>query len=176
MATTPARAPKNPATTPATPKGNPVNSTDAKPAATTDAFDFSAITPTAAAELPKQRKENTKANPMLAIVKHSADNGYKPFQYGPLPTDMVKKAVNFMHRAARELEIGCSVRQVDNGDGTTTIVYQAKQEKKTRKYTNADVRAWVKTQQDAGTEFAGYDANKRIPADVFKAYRDAHNL
>ena len=147
----------------------------AKPAENAPEFDFATIVPTAATALPKQQKPG-KDNPLAATVKASIDDGYKPFSYGPIPDAIAGKAKNLMHRAARELGVGLAVRVTSHGNGTTTLVYQAKQEKKERKYTNDQVRGWVAAEMAKGVAFPGYDAGKRLTADVLKRFRDANGM
>lgn len=164
----------------------PVKKNDSKPAdkaadkaadKPADTFDFGAIKPVVAAALPKQDRKTEKPNPMVPIVKVSVDNEFKPMQYGPIPNTMVTTAKNLMHRAAsHSLKVGLSIRVVDNGDETSTLIYQAKAEKKERKYTNEQVREWVRAEMANGKKFDGYADDKRMPANVFKAYREAHNL
>jgi len=156
---------------------------DAKPVAKpadAKAFDFTALTVKPAAELPKLARKSgvrtPKVNPMAAIVQKSVDAGYKPMDLDPIPDNMVSKVKNFMYRAARDGNYGIDIRPRANGDGTTTITFTTKAERKGRKYTAQDVRDWCDAQAADGKPVNGYIAGKRIPAAVAKLYRTAHNI
>lgn len=140
------------------------------------AFDFSVIEVKEAAELPKQERKTTPPNIMAAKVAKSVEAGYRPMEFGPIPAASVDEAKSLMHRAARDAGHGLNVREVPQEDGSVLLVFLAKQEKKTRKYTNDEVRAWVAKQQAEGVDFPGYDPKKRVPGSVTKLYRAAHNI
>lgn len=147
--------------------------------ATTDtapAFDFGAIKVREAVELPKQNRKATEPNPLEGAVKASVDAGYKPMEFGPIPKEMVSKAKNLMHRAAREAGHGLTIREITSDDGVT-LVYCAKEGKKERKYTMDQVRTWVEENySDTEREQAGYAPGKRVPVGVIAAYRKAHGI
>lgn len=140
-------------------------------------FDFSAITIQAAPEMPKQNRKAVEPNPLEGAVKASVDAGYKPMQFGPIPTEMVNKAKNLMHRAAREAGHGLTIRETAGEEGIVTLVYCAKKDKKERKYTIDQVRAWVEenySEQERAA--AGYASDKRVPPGVISAYRQANGI
>lgn len=138
----------------------------------------------APAPLPKSKRVSKKVDPMLAIVagkvKVSVDAGYVSKDIGPMPSEQAKKVKALMYRAAREAGHGIKVRDVPSEDDPNliTLRFEAKREKKVRRYTADQVREWADTtytDHDA-KEMFGYVKGKRVPAALAAAYRDAHDL
>lgn len=149
--------------------------TDKAAESVTAEFDFGAVSVKAATELPKQSRVD-KPNPLAEKVAISVTEGYTPQEFGPIPADMVKTAKNLMHRAAREAGHGLAIR-TRSVNGEITLIFQAKEGQKERKYSVADVRKWVESEYSIGDqENAGYFPGKRVPVGVLRAYRTAHQI
>lgn len=143
---------------------------------TSNGFDFGAVQVKEAKELPKATRQR-EPNPLDPTVKLSVDAGYKPMEFGPIPADMVSKAKNLMHRAAREADHGITIREMPQEDGTVILVFCAKEGKRERKYVMADVRKWVEENySESEQESAGYAPGKKVPTGVIAAYRKAMGI
>jgi hypothetical protein len=83
--------------------------------------------------------------------------------------DEAKQVVNAVRRAAAFRDLGAKVKTETYGDGVL-VSFAAKPRKAGRKYTSSQVRIWASEQ--------GIDVPEKgmVPADVSKAYREAHNL
>lgn len=143
-------------------------------------FDFASVKVTKATVIPKTTRKS-EPNPMESIVAASVEADWAAMEYGPIPKALAGKVRTLMHRAAREAdkpEGGHGLKflpETDNGDGTITLIFQAKKEKKVRAYTSEDVRKWIDaTWDEAKKKEMKYNPNKRIPAEISKLYREAH--
>lgn len=134
-------------------------------------FDFDNITAVPATEPVKTFKHN----PLKHLVQEAVDAGYEPRTIGvPVPDDVKKDVIGMLRRAALPadkggLDVGMTITEKNNGDETWEISFAVKPEKRERKYSVEDVRAWA-TEQGTPRELI----YPRVDATVSRGYRIAH--
>jgi hypothetical protein len=121
------------------------------------------------------RESTAQPSPLQSQFDASAEgltNGGKegpPKQVVVSTEDEAKQVVNAVRRAASFRSLGARVKTETYGDGVL-VSFAAKPRKAGRKYTSSQVRIWASEQ--------GIDVPDKgmVPADVSKAYREAHGL
>ena len=132
-----------------------------------DGFDMSALTATPLAAPP------VKPNPLAAQVAASVGDGWDANGRGlwmelpPIPAGKVTPVVAMLHNAASQANHGLATRTTKNSDGTVTIAFQSKRDRKEAKYTAQDVKDWARE------NYPGYDGGK-ASAEIRKAFRLAN--
>jgi hypothetical protein len=133
-------------------------------------FDFNAVEVADSAAMPARAAREEKPNPLLSAVAASLES--KSAKVLPrVPQAALKDAQNYLRHAAVKLDCGIEIRPTDNGDGTVAVHFRAKDEKRARAYTVAEVRAWA--------EVNGFGEDvlyPKIQTFVSDAYRAAHGL
>lgn len=111
-----------------------------------------------------KRTVSEKPNPLLNAFKSSLDNGGKTLEFAVPNDDVANVAMNHLRRAAKTLNSGLSVRHnTERG----VVIFAAKQEKRSRKYTSEDIRKWAKSEgADDSMLYPRIDKQVR---DAFKA-------
>lgn len=147
----------------------PAGTTEAAEA-TTPAFDFGSLTAVPIAAPPK------KANPVahLAVASKGDDWDAKGLgtwmEIPALPAGQVTPLVNLLHNAAKDAGHGMNTRTTKNDDGTVTVAFQSKRDKREAKYSAEDVKTW------AVENYPGYAKGGKLSAEIRKAYRLANGF
>ena len=129
-------------------------------------YDFSAV---AADAVPTTLPKTEAPNALLDNARWTLENDQA--MKITIPAGAVKAAENLIRRAAKTLEAGQKMRTVALGDGYVEFSFQLLYSKRTRRYSQDDVREWAKSQGAADDVLY-----PRVHKDVSKAYRVANGF
>lgn len=111
-------------------------------------------------------------NPTLDAVRGTLVDG--PMAYDVPDEESAKKVVNYLTRAATELGVGLRKSVSANADGTWSVDFEATEDKRVRKYSSDEIRAWYG--QTFETDGGPAELSGRIPAEVREAFKIANGF
>lgn len=116
----------------------------------------------------KKAKREREFNPTEEAVLASA-NGEGALAFDVATEQDADRVLSLLQRAASDNKLGMSKSKTQNADGSWTVDFEAKNEKRARKYTNVDIRTWAAA--NGWGEVSG-----PIPKELRDAYKVANGF